>query len=374
MKIVISPDSFKGSIDAVQLCAAIREGILRVLPDSDIIQVPLADGGEGTMHNLVYATEGTLHSVIVTDPHGQKLKASYGVLGDGETVIIETAAASGLALLPKGALNPLHATSRGTGELIAAALSAGYRKFIIGLGGSATNDGGMGLLRSLGYEFYDVHNHKLPEGGAALRELHRIDETNADHRLLASSFIAATDVTNPLYGPNGASVVYGPQKGATSQMILTLDEALKQYAKVIYQQKLIDINQIAGSGAAGGIGAALAIFMDATLLPGIELVMQSANLRKQLENADLVITGEGRLDQQTLSGKVISGVCKAAREYKVPVVAICGERLLSGNELAEMGVRAAFSIVPGPASLETSIQMTSEWVTDQTEQMMRLLG
>jgi glycerate kinase len=374
MKIVIAPDSFKGSMDAVLLCASIREGILRVQPKAEIIQVPLADGGEGTMNNLVYSTKGTIHTVMVTDPRGLKIQASYGVLGDGETVIIETAAASGLALIPKGSLDPLRATSRGTGEIIVEALSAGYRKFIIGLGGSATNDGGMGLLRALGYEFYDAQNQKLPEGGAALSNLYRIDEANVDYRLKDTAFIAATDVTNPLYGSNGASAVYGPQKGAAPEMVKTLDEALKQFAAVIYQQKLIDVNQIVGSGAAGGIGAALTVFMDASLLPGIELVMQAANLRQHLEDADLVITGEGRLDRQTLSGKVISGVCAAAAEYKVPIVAICGERLLSGNELTELGVKAAFSIVPGPATLETSIQMTSEWVSDQTEQIMRLLA
>jgi glycerate kinase len=374
VKIVVAPDSFKGSLDAELLCASIRDGIVRVMPNAEIIQVPLADGGEGTVNNLVYSTKGIIHSTEATDPLGHKIIASYGVLGNGETVVIETAAASGLALLPKGSLDPLHASSRGTGELIAAALSAGYRKFIIGLGGSATNDGGTGLLRALGYEFYDALDQVLPEGGAALRDLHRIDESHADPRLKAASFVAATDVTNPLYGPNGASVVFGPQKGATSEMVQTLDEALKQWAAVIYRQKLIDVNQIPGSGAAGGIGAALSIFMNAALSPGIELVMQAANFRQHVKDADLVITGEGRLDRQTLSGKVISGVCAAAGEYKVPVVAICGARLLSGEELTELGVKAAFSIVPGPATLETSIQMTSQWVADQIEQIIRLLA
>lgn len=373
MKIVVAPDSFKGSISARELCASFKKGVLRVFPHAEVVEMPLADGGEGTLENMVYASEGRLVEVEVKDPLGRPIRAAYGVLGDGRTVVIEMAQASGLPLLTEEEKNPLITTSYGTGELIRHALDAGYRHFIIGLGGSATNDGGTGMLRALGVKFYDKDGLPLPEGGGALSHLDHFDESGMDPRIKEAVFTIASDVTNPLCGPDGASAVFGPQKGATPDMVRILDQGLDRFGEIIFRQKGIDIRNVPGSGAAGGVGAALMAFLRAKMKSGIEVVMEAIGFEKSIRDADLVITGEGKLDAQTLSGKVIAGVSRVARSRNVTVIALCGGIQLEGHQLDELGVAAGFSIVPGPCTLEEAMEKASNWVVDRTEQIMRLL-
>lgn len=372
MKIIVAPDSFKGSISARALCAAVKQGILRVFPEAEVVELPLADGGEGTMENLVYASRGRKVEVEVTGPLGNRVTAAYGVLGDGRTAVIEMAQASGLPLVPAAERNPLVATSYGTGELIAHALDAGFRRFIVGLGGSATNDGGAGMLQALGLALLDESGRPLPPGGAALRRLHRIDASKLDARLRESSFEVACDVTNPLCGPQGASAVFGPQKGATPEMVAVLDEALRHYGECIRRERGIDVLDAPGAGAAGGMGAALLGFLNARMRSGIEMVLEESGWMRHLAGADLIVTGEGKLDAQTLSGKVIAGVCRSAREHGIPVAALCGAMELSGGDMDRLGLAAAFSIAKGPCRLEDAIGHAAEWAADQAEQMMRM--
>lgn len=373
MKIVVAPDSYKGSISAPQLCSAIREGIYRVIPHALVVELPLADGGEGTMENLIYATNGKRVGVKVTDPIGRSIHACYGVLGDDKTVLIEMAQASGLSLVDHDDRNPLVTTSYGTGELIHHALHAGYRQFIIGLGGSATNDGGVGMLTALGMKFYDQQGQILDVGANSLQKLSYFDESALDPYIKESTFVIASDVTNPLCGPMGASAIFGPQKGATHEMIPLLDQALNWYAEVIRKQKNIDILNIPGAGAAGGMGAGLMAFLNARTRSGIEIVMETIGFKEQIMNADLVIAGEGKLDQQTLSGKVIAGVSEIAKQQNIPVYALCGTVELNGNQMDELGIVAGLSIVHGPCSLGEAMENTSSWATDRTEQLMRLI-
>ncbi|RXT04533.1 glycerate kinase [Ammoniphilus sp. CFH 90114] len=374
MKIVAAPDSFKGSISARELCQAIRKGIENVRSDAEVIELPLADGGEGTMENMVYSTQGKTVECEATDPLRRRIRASYGVLGDGQTVVVEVAQASGLTLLREGERDPLRATSYGTGELIRHALDAGYRRFIIGLGGSATNDGGAGLLRSLGLKFYHHDGSLLADGGAPLRDLAFIDTSEFDPRIKDSHFTIASDVTNPLCGGNGASAVFGPQKGATPENVVELDQALERYALVIFEQTGFDVRELPGSGAAGGIGAALLSFFHAECRSGIEIVMEAIGFNSQIQDADFIITGEGRLDTQTLSGKVIAGVCKEAKVYQVPVIALCGGMQLTREQMDQMGLLAGFSIIPRPCSLDVAMENASRWAESQVEQIMRLLS
>lgn len=374
MKIVASPDSFKGSLSARELCKAIQIGVRRVCSDAEVVNMPLADGGEGTVENMVYSTGGVLSTVTVSDPLGRPVYATYGVMGDGETVVIEMAQASGLPLLFIDERDPLIASSYGTGELILHALVRGGRRFIIGLGGSATNDGGAGMLNALGVKFLNEEGHELASGGAALLNLMAIDDTDIDPRLQECTFIVASDVTNRLCGEEGASAIFGPQKGATPEMVHLLDEALNHFAEVVTEHRGIDMRKVAGSGAAGGMGGALIAFLDARIRPGIEVVMEAVQFRETIRGADLIITGEGRLDAQTLSGKVISGVSRIARSESVPVIAVCGDKKLNASQMDELGIVSAFPIVSGPCSLEESLERTGDLVADAVEQLVRLLG
>ncbi|MEI7027055.1 glycerate kinase family protein [Paenibacillus sp. y28] len=373
MNIVVAPDAFKGSLSAREICAAVEAGIRRVVPQAKVHSVPLADGGEGTMDNLVFASKGTIQRVQVKGPLGKPVDAAYGILGDGRTVVIEMAQASGLPLVPAGDRNPLLATSYGTGEMMKHALDAGYRHFVVGLGGSATNDAGAGLLRALGLQLYDESGAALPDGGGALAQLAAYDETRLDARLKDCTFTAACDVTNTLCGAEGASAVFGPQKGATPDMVLALDQALNRFADIVRARRGSEIRDIVGGGAAGGIGAALVAFLGASIRSGIEVVMEQLKLDELLQTADLVITGEGRLDAQTLSGKVIAGVSRAAQAYHVPVIALCGSLDLSPAQLDELKLLTACSIVPGPCRLEDAIAQAPGWITERTELIMRLI-
>lgn len=372
MRILLAPDSFKGSISAIDLCTAMRKGIHAVDATAIVEAVPMADGGEGTVETLVQATDGELRQAQVSDPLGRPVIAQYGVLGDGRTAVIEMAQASGFALLHANERNPLVTTSRGTGELILHAVRAGFRSFVIGLGGSATNDGGAGMLSALGAKMLDSRGNLLSEGGAALTHLAKIELDELDKEVQQCQFVIASDVTNPLCGEHGASAVFGPQKGATVEMVAYLDAALARYGRMLEQLSGRDISSLPGSGAAGGMGAAFMAVFGVACKPGIEAVLEAVQFDKLLDKADLVITGEGRLDRQTLSGKVIAGICARAARHSVPVIALCGEQSLSGEELEKLGLQAAFSIVPKPCDLDTAMQEAAYWTQQQTEQIMRL--
>ncbi|TMJ93225.1 MAG: glycerate kinase, partial [Actinobacteria bacterium] len=317
------PQSFKGSADAVAVASAIARGVRRAWPEAEVEEVPLADGGEGTVRALVHATKGTTQLTRVHDPLGREIDAAWGIFGDGTTAIVEMAAASGLPLLRPEERDPRVTSTRGTGELILAAAQSGAHRIVIGIGGSATNDGGAGMARALGYRFFDREGRELPEGGAALARLQRIDG-QTDPRLVRPAIDVACDVRNPLLGPEGASAVYGPQKGATPEIVRELDAALVRYADVLEAFVGRRIRDVPGAGAAGGLGAGLLAFLDARLVSGAELVLGAVGFAERLRGADLVITGEGRIDRQSGYGKLTGAVAAAARRARVPVVAVAG--------------------------------------------------
>lgn len=372
MKIVIAPDGFKGNLSALQVAQAIDKGIRRVVPDALTTLKPMADGGEGTVQAMVDATGGKVITTEVTDPLGGRVSAHWGLLSDKVTGVIEMASASGLPLVPPEKRNPLLTTTYGTGELILAALESGCRKLIIGIGGSATNDGGAGMAQALGARLLDSTGAELPSGGAALANLEHIDVTNLDPRLADCEVLIASDVSNPLCGAHGASAVYGPQKGATPEMVTRLDAALAHYADVIQRDLGIKVKDALGAGAAGGLGAGLIVFLKAELIPGIDIVIQATNLVEHLKDADLVFTGEGRLDSQTARGKVPTGVAKRAKEFGLPVIAIAGEILDDYHIVYEHGIDAVLSIAPGPISLSQSMAEAEKLITDTAERATRL--
>lgn len=374
MKVVIAPDSFKGSLSAREVALAIAEGVRRRWPDAEIDCIPLADGGEGTVQALVDATGGTVVNVKVTGPLGEPVDAFFGVLGDGKTAVIEMAAASGLPLVPPDRRDPGRTTTRGTGELIRAALDRGCRRLIIGIGGSATNDGGAGMAQALGASFQDREGRELGPGGLALKELERIDLSGLDPRLRECEIVVACDVDNPLYGPRGASAVYGPQKGATPEMVEALDAALFRLACVIERQWGIDVQKIPGSGAAGGLGAGLVAFLGATLKPGIEIVLEAVNFERRIQGADLVITAEGGVDGQTAFGKAPSGVLKASARHNVPVVVVGGSLADDAVSLYEHGFAAIVGCTPRPMGLDEAIARTARSLAEAGEMIARLIG
>lgn len=372
MKIVIAPQGFKGNLNSLQVSQAIDNGIRRVIPDVVTALVPMADGGEGTMQALVDAIGGEMIPVEVTDPLGGRVIAHFGLLSDKVTGVIEMAAASGLNLVPPQKLNPLLTTTYGTGELILAALERGCRKLIVGIGGSATNDGGAGMAQALGAKLLDTKGVPLAFGGAALADLEHIDVTTIDPRLADCDIILACDVTNPLCGPQGASAVYGPQKGATKEMVVKLDAALAHYAEVIERDLGIDVRDVPGAGAAGGLGAGLIAFLKAKVLPGVDVVIQATGLIEHLKEATLVFTGEGRLDSQTACGKVPVGVARKAEAFGLPVIAIAGEIANGYQAVYQQGIDAVFSIAPGPISLNQSMVRAEKLIADIAERAIRL--
>jgi len=332
----------------------------------------MADGGEGTVEALTYGTQGQFVDTEVTGPLGKKVTAKWGILGDSVSAVVEMAAASGITLVPAKKLNPLVATTYGTGELIRAALDAGCHKLIIGIGGSATNDGGAGMAQALGARLLDERGEELPRGGAALAKLSRIDISGLDGRLTKCEVVTACDVTNPLCGKQGASRVYGPQKGATERMCQQLDEALANYAKVIKRDLGIDVMDIPGAGAAGGLGAGLITFLGAKLLSGIEIVSEVVGLTGYLKEASLVFTGEGRIDTQTLFGKTVAGVAARAKAQGIPVIALGGAVAGDAEEFYQHGINATLSITPGPISLRKSMANAEQLIADAAEQALRL--
>lgn len=347
-------------------------GVRKVVPKARVITIPMADGGQGTVATMVAATGGrTLHAKV-TDPLGKKIRAAFGLLGDGRTAVIEMAAASGLMLVPPAKRNPLITTTYGTGELIKAALNTGAKKLIIGIGGSATNDGGAGMAQALGARLLDPSGNDLPFGGAALARLHRIDISGLDPRLKKVDIEVACDVTNPLLGPKGASAVFGPQKGATPQMVKTLDAALSRYAQIIRRDLGKNVHNLPGSGAAGGLGAGLMAFLGARLRRGIEIVIEAVNLHKHIQGCHLVLTGEGKIDRQTVFGKTALGVAKVAREHGVPVIAIVGSVGEGAEETLKHGLDAYFSIVNRPMSLQEAMSNAAALTESCAEQVLRL--
>ncbi|ENG6107672.1 glycerate kinase [Serratia liquefaciens] len=354
-KVVIAPDSFKESLSALEVAEAIERGFRQIFPQVQYMKLPMADGGEGTVDSMVAATGGEIVTVAVTGPLGQPVQAFYGLLGEGETAVIEMAAASGLHLAPKAQRDPRMTTSYGTGELILAALERGVKTIILGIGGSATNDGGAGMMQALGARLLDENRQALPPGGAALAQLAYIDLSGVDPRLQQVSITAACDVDNPLCGANGASAVFGPQKGATPEMVTQLDAALRHYGTLLEQATGREIINAPGAGAAGGMGAALLGMLNARLRPGIEIVIETLQLEEALRDADLVITGEGRLDSQSIHGKTPIGVARVAKRFGLPVIGIAGSLSKDYQVVHQHGIDAAFSVLDRVVSLEEAL-------------------
>lgn len=384
MKIVIAPDSFKGSISSEKAAEAIERGIKRCLPAAETVKIPIADGGEGTVDSLVAATGGRKVPVRVTGPLGEPVDAEYGILHEqngegigaedgGPIAVIEMAKASGLDLVPGERRNPLAATTYGTGELIRHALDAGFRRFILALGGSATNDGGIGMLQALGMRLIGRDGRNVGFGGGALAEITAIDDSAFDPRIAESRFIIASDVQNPLLGRNGATHVFGPQKGATPEMIETLERGMTHWADLIERKTGVRLHDRPGAGAAGGIGGAFLAFFPTEIRRGIDVVIAYTNLQRHLNGADLVITGEGRIDHQTASGKTPMGIAQEARKFGVPTIALAGSVGEGIEPLYAEGIRAVFSIVRGPMTLQAAMDNSAQLLEQTAEQIMRAL-
>lgn len=372
MRILVAPDSFKGSLSAVVAAGAISAGVRRVWSEAIIEEVPLADGGEGTVDALIAATGGSRRRLTVRDPLGRPVTASFGILGDGVTAVIEMAAASGLTLLAPAERNPLVTSTYGTGELLRAALAAGCRKLIIGIGGSATNDGGAGMASALGVKFLDCKGNELPAGGGALGRLARIEADNLDGRLREAEIVIACDVNNPLCGPRGAAAVYGPQKGATAAMAESLDRSLARYGAALAEITGENVADLPGAGAAGGLGAGLLAFTGGRLQPGIEVVMEAVKMAERLADKDLVITGEGSLDGQTMHGKVPYGVARLAGRCGVPVLAVAG-RVAEDFSCEASGIAGVVSLPPGPVALNEAMERAREFTALAAERAVRLV-
>jgi glycerate kinase len=373
MRILIAPQSFKGSLTAAQAGQAIAQGVRAAYPLAEIEIVPIADGGEGTVQALVDATGGQIVQQTVTGPLGEPVPAFFGLLGDGSTAALEMAAAAGLPLVPPERRDPRITTTYGVGELILAALDHGSHHFIIGIGGSATNDGGAGMAQALGAKLLTNEGTDIACGGAALATLAHISPAPLDTRLQACTVEVASDVTNPLCGPTGASAVYGPQKGATPEMVMQLDDALAHYAQIIERDLGLSVRDVPGAGAAGGLGAGLLAFLNATMRPGAQIVLEAVQLEKRIRTADFVITAEGQLDAQTAYGKSVGAVAALAKRYGLPVLALAGSLGDNYQSVYELGVDAVTVLPPGPVSLAYAMEHAARLASDATERACRLL-
>ena len=355
MKFVIAPDKYKGSLTAFEFCNAVEEGLNMALEKTEIIKMPLADGGDGTIDVVKHYLKGDIVKVKVNDPLFRLIEAEYLFSEEKKVAYIEMAEASGYKLLKKEELNCMHTTSLGTGELVRDAISKGAKEIFLGIGGSATNDGGMGMATAMGYAFLDKEGNSLTPIGSNLDKVKKI--VKPDKTILPSDckIKVACDVTNPFYGRNGAAHVYGPQKGASKEEVAILDNGLKNFAQVMASNFNVDLQNIPGAGAAGGMGGGAKIFLDAHLAPGIELIKEISGFDKAIKGANWIITGEGKLDDQTLSGKTISGIIKSAKNQNIPVAALCGSVNISVNTQKELGLDYAVSIVKGISDLEEAI-------------------
>lgn len=372
MSIVLAPDSFKGSLSAAQVAQAMARGVQRVLPKTNLTLLPLSDGGEGLVDSLAAASGGKILDYQVTGPLGEKVTAQMGLMGNGQTAVIEMAQASGLILVPEDKRNPLQTTTFGTGELIKKALDLGCNHLIIGIGGSATNDGGMGMAQALGFRFLDEEGESLGFGGGELARLARIDASSKDPRLEGTTIEVACDVTNPLTGPSGAAHIYGPQKGATPEVVELLDAGLANLDRVLQRDLGKSVGQVPGAGAAGGLGAGLMALLGGRLVSGIELVLDVLEFDAKAKGAQLIITGEGKFDAQSAFGKVPMGVAQRARSLGVPVVVVAGSVLPSADVLHGEGVTAYFSILNQPMTLKEAMERGAELVENQAAQVVRL--
>ncbi|HHW80122.1 MAG TPA: glycerate kinase [Bacteroidales bacterium] len=373
-KIIIAPDSFKGSLTSAEVANAIELGIKRVAPNCEIVKVPIADGGDGTMDTLVSAFGGKKIKIKVHDPLMRPIEAEYGLVKNGETAVIEMATASGLTLLSKEEQNPSITTTFGTGEIIKDALQRGCRTFLIGIGGSATNDAGIGMLKALGFRFLDKKGEECDVVGNALQSIYSIDETRVSSKVYEAQFTIASDVDNPFSGTNGAAYVYAPQKGANNKMVEELDKGLESFRQLIIEKKGIDLNTISGAGAAGGLGGGFVAFLNAQLKPGIEMVLQTIDFENYLQNADFVVTGEGKLDIQTTMGKAASGILDAASKKNIPVIAIGGS-VEDKEALLKRGFTSLFPATPNGMSIEEAMQKETakKSIAQTAEQIMRTM-
>ncbi|MDO7976628.1 MULTISPECIES: glycerate kinase family protein [Oceanotoga] len=375
MNILIAPDSFKGSLSAKDFCFHAEKAIKSFNSNINTIKVPLADGGEGTTQAMVLNTDGDFIQCEVTNPIGLKIEATFGILGDGETAVIEMAEASGLTLIDEEKRNPWLTTTYGTGELIKKALDLNVKKIILGIGGSATNDGGAGMLQALGFKLLNKNGENIKNGAKGINELKYIDISNKDKRLDEVEFLIACDVNNPLYGKNGAAYVYGPQKGADKKMVEDMDEALKNFSKIIINTFDKDVSNIPGAGAAGGLGAGLLAFLNANLKPGFEIISEEIKLEKIFKEnkIDLLITGEGEMNYQSINGKLPVEISKLAKKYGVKTVSVVGNMGYEFEKVYQHGVDAVFSITSGPMSLSESIENTGYLVEKVISNIIRLL-
>ncbi len=364
MTILIAPDKFKGSLAAKGVCEAVRSGLLKLDPSLSIISVPLADGGEGTSELLTINSKGSVIDCFVSDPMFRKVNASYGISGDGTTGFIEMASASGLHLLTKEERNPLYTTTYGTGELIADAIARGVSKIILAIGGSATNDAGIGMADALGMKFMDKEGNELQPTGANLIHIHSIDDTYFLIKQKKLEVVVLCDVDNELYGPRGAAFVYGPQKGADDETVKVLDQGLRHFASVVEKELKLDVH-FPGAGAAGGLGAGAKVFLNATFTRGIDFILEALNLEDQIKLADLVITGEGKMDDQTLSGKVVMGVTELAHKYHKPVLAIVGKNELSDEKIRLIYLKKVIQLVDGETSSSEAMRSTAKLITER---------
>lgn len=372
MNILIAPDSFKESLSATEVCQFIESGIKKTLFNTNITSIPLSDGGEGFVQSIIDSTNGCLIKVKAHDPLMRPIDAEYGILGDNETAIIEITKVSGLELLSSKEKNPWITTTYGTGELIRDALNKDCKKLIIGIGGSATNDGGAGMIEALGGKLLTTDGKQIGKGGGALQQLATIDLTNLDNRLSECQVIIACDVTNPLLGKNGASFVFAGQKGANSEMIKLLEENLSHYANIIQQEIGKDISDIPGTGAAGGLGAGLMAFLNAELKPGFDIIRDILNLDNYIKQADLIFIAEGKVDFQTQFGKTPFGVAQVAKKYNKPVICLAGSIGEGAEVLYNKGISSIFSIINKPMLLDEAIANASLLLEETAERVMRL--
>lgn len=374
MKFVLAPDSFKECMTAIEAAHAMKRGIKKVFPHADCVMIPMADGGEGLVEAILSVKKGKIMKTNVLGPLGNPIIAKYGIVDEGKTAIIEMASASGLEIIRPEVRNPLVTTTYGTGELIKEALDLGVTKILLGIGGSATNDGGVGMLQALGASFQDENGQELPFGGGALQYLHSIDVSSLDRRLQTVKLDVACDVTNPLIGKNGASAIFGPQKGATPEMVEQLDRNLSHFAKIIREINGKEVAFVPGAGAAGGLGAGLMAFLNVKLCKGIELVIEYTGLREHLKHADYVFTGEGSIDEQTLFGKVLFGVSSVAKEHSIPVIAFAGKIGPGVDVLYKQGFSAIISILTGISSLEEALRLGKSNLEFAVENICKVLN
>lgn len=371
MKILLAPDKFRGSLTAPEVCEAMSEGILKAVPNAEISAIPMADGGEGTAAILTFNAGGQMHTVSVSDPLGRKINAEFGLSADKQSAYLEMATASGLRLLQSHERNPLLTTTLGTGELIQAAVDKGAKQLVLGIGGSATTDGGIGMAAALGWHFLDKNGQNLYPIGENLSQIQKIVPPLTFPSI---DLQVACDVTAPLYGPSGAAYVYAPQKGADTEMVVKLDEGLRHLDAIIQRDFGVNLANVEGTGAAGGLGFGLLFFLKATLKEGVKIVMEQTGFEEKLSGVDLIFTGEGKMDEQTLQGKLIAGIAQAAQQKRIPVIAICGTLLVSPEEVQRIGLSYATSILNRPMDLNEAIAYAHQGVSETAYQLTKLFS